>query len=159
MSLRRTGLARKSELKRKTALARTQLQQKREARSRTVKATKRPRDTGPSIALRGTVAMRAGYACERCGLRLHNGTAWTQVHSFHHRLPRGRGGRNTATNIVLLCGSGTTGCHGQVESQRTASYDSGWLVETGINPASKPVLVHTLGHVLLTEDGDYEEAA
>lgn len=33
----------------------------------------------------------------------------------HHVLARGQGGDDVAANIVPLCGSGTTGCHGLVE--------------------------------------------
>lgn len=153
MSLRRTALARKSQLRRGSELKQAAVVRRRASGARSVKSTR------PPERIRNTVAERAGYCCERCGRRLHDGDAWTQTHSFHHRLPRGRGGRNTVTNLVLLCGSGVTGCHGQVESQRAASYDSGWLVETGADPAVKPVLVHQFGHVLLTEDGDYQEAA
>ena len=153
MSLRRAALARKSELRRGAEMKRAAIVRRREFRSRSVKSTR------PPERVRNTVAERAGYCCERCGRQLHDGDAWTQTHSFHHRLPRGRGGRNTVSNLVLLCGSGVTGCHGQVEDQRAAAYDSGWLVETGLDPATKPVLVHDIGHVLLTEDGDYQQEA
>lgn len=33
----------------------------------------------------------------------------------HHLIPRSLGGAWTESNIVGLCGSGTTGCHGDVE--------------------------------------------
>lgn len=156
MGLRRTGMSRKKELKRAALLRRTPLARGKALAARSVAAA-RPVDTGPSVVLRRLVAERAGYCCERCGRFLHDGDAWTRVHSFHHRLPRGRGGGNTAANLVLVCGSGVTGCHGQIESQRTAAYDTGWLVETGIDPAAKPLLIHELGHVFLTADGDYQE--
>ena len=35
--------------------------------------------------------------------------------SIHHVLPRGQGGDDVWENLVPLCGSGTTGCHGGVE--------------------------------------------
>lgn len=35
--------------------------------------------------------------------------------NLHHLVPRGLGGDDTADNLVPLCGSGTTGCHGLVE--------------------------------------------
>jgi hypothetical protein len=38
--------------------------------------------------------------------------------SAHHVLPRGRGGDDVTANLVALCGSGTTGCHGDVEHYR-----------------------------------------
>lgn len=31
-------------------------------------------------------------------------------------------------NLVVLCGSGTTGCHGWVESHRERAIEQGWLV-------------------------------
>jgi len=99
---------------------------------------------------------RAGGCCERCGRSIHSGSEY----SIHHRLPRGRGGTNVLSNLVLLCGSATTpqGCHLQVESQRTAAYDTGWVVRTGQSPAEQPVLIFELGYVLLTDDGNYQEA-
>lgn len=35
----------------------------------------------------------------------------------HHVLARGQGGDDVAANIVPLCGSGTTGCHGLIENE------------------------------------------
>lgn len=64
---------------------------------------------------------------------------------MHHRLPRGMGGSNSkagrarterASNLVVLCGSGTTGCHGWVEANRHAAYLSGWLVHREDDPAT-----------------------
>jgi hypothetical protein len=57
---------------------------------------------------------------------------WTMISygfpvSVHHRRPRMMGGsRNESTyikpaNLIVLCGSGTTGCHGWVESNRDRS--------------------------------------
>lgn len=37
---------------------------------------------------------------------------------------------NDPRNLVLLCGSGVTGCHGEVESNRTRARDEGWLVRS-----------------------------
>lgn len=36
--------------------------------------------------------------------------------SQHHVLPRGQGGDDDDANLVTLCGSGTTGCHGLIEA-------------------------------------------
>lgn len=36
----------------------------------------------------------------------------------HHVIAKGRLGDDVAENIVALCGSGTTGCHGAVEDRR-----------------------------------------
>lgn len=37
--------------------------------------------------------------------------------TFHHVLPRGERGDDDARNGVMLCGDGTTGCHGLVEAR------------------------------------------
>jgi hypothetical protein len=68
---------------------------------------------------------RSGGRCERCRSR----PAWSK----HHRLPRGRGGRLLEDELVdgdpivlaHLCGSGTTGCHGEVEHSR----ETPWVVD------------------------------
>lgn len=87
-------------------------------------------------ALRASVLERDGYVCTRCG-RLLQGN----YYSLHHRLPRGRGGKHTPENIVTLCGSGTSpGCHNDVESQRAVATEQGWLVPSGVDPSSWPVL-------------------
>lgn len=37
---------------------------------------------------------------------------------------------NDPRNLVTLCGSGTTGCHGWVESQRDRARQLGWLIDS-----------------------------
>ncbi|KQY58340.1 hypothetical protein ASD11_01345 [Aeromicrobium sp. Root495] len=60
----------------------------------------------------------------------------------------------TAANGLLLCGSGITGCHGWVESNRTESYDLGLLLRRHQVPTAEPVLLRR-GLVLLDVDGNY----
>lgn len=88
-------------------------------------------------ALRARVLERDGYTCCRC-FRLLQGN----YYSLHHRLPRSRGGKHTAENIVTVCGSGTSpdGCHLWIETNRQRAYEEGWLIYTGMDPASSPVL-------------------
>lgn len=89
-------------------------------------------------AIREAVLERDGYACTRCGVAIQR-----PFYSLQHRDPRGAGGsrlRHTMANLVTLCGSGTTRCHGHVESQRTESYALGWLVPNGAVPEEWPVL-------------------
>jgi 5-methylcytosine-specific restriction enzyme A len=83
----------------------------------------------------------------------------------HHRRPRGMGGSkdpatNSPSNLVRLCGSGTTGCHGWIERERDAARDRGWLLHQAQNPATTPILIMgpsgPFVWVLLTPDGDYE---
>jgi hypothetical protein len=118
--------------------------------------------TGASDQVRQMVFMRAGYRCERCGKRLsENGYV-----SVHHRKPRGMGGSkgvelNLPSNLMLLCGSGTTGCHGYIESNRSEAYEQGWLVYRNADPAKEMVKICNGGkdvftYVYLTDDGRYE---
>lgn len=108
---------------------------------------------------RQAVLERSCGRCERCGRALYPG--W----SCHHRRPRGMGGTkridaHSPANLAALCGSATTGCHGEVESDRTAALKAGWLVRLNADPAAVPVRVHGLPFpVLLTDDGCYASAA
>lgn len=172
MSLRRTALARKTQLRGGGGpLRRTPLGQSREPRPRVVK---RRRDTGPKPEQRNLVVDRAAGCCELCGRILHDGYEWLETHSFHHRQPRGAGGSsrpevNSPANILLLCGTGTQACHGFVEAHRRSAEAEGWLVRHGTDPAEVPVtvfaggdadLAHTFTRrVLLTDDGQYLEVA
>lgn len=106
------------------------------------------KDTGPSDKLRTQVEARDGNRCVRCGT-----PAARDEDSLHHRVPRGRGGVNTAENLIVLCGTGTTGCHGWVEKNRAAAYKLGYLVETGIDPLDVPVAVAGRGWRHATADG------
>lgn len=56
------------------------------------------------------VAAKQGV-CRLCGRGHYRIT-------YHHLVPRSLGGDDVADNIVPLCGSGTTGCHGEVEARR-----------------------------------------
>lgn len=89
-------------------------------------------------ALRRLVYDRDEGRCQRCARHCLSG-----VHSLQHRRPRQMGGdrnANTPANLVLLCGSGTTGCHGHVEHNRTEALEQGWLVHRWDDPADIPVL-------------------
>ena len=112
------------------------------------------RDTGPSPLQRAQVIDRAHGYCERCGKSVHH-----TAYSIHHRLPRGRGGVNVLSNLMLLCGSATSpgGCHGHVESYRAEAYEDGYLVRSGMVPAEIPTLILGRGLTLLTDDGEYAE--
>lgn len=118
------------------------------------------RASSPSASTVATLYARAGRRCELCGGPLSGLAGWSK----HHRRPRGMGGTrvswvNDVTNLLLLCGSGTTGCHGRVESHREAAYEAGWLLRSGEHPAEVPVLIHARGVVYLTPDGDYQEGS
>ena len=66
--------------------------------------------------------------------------------SLQHRRPRGMGGTrlaeiNSPANLLLLCGSATTGCHGYVERERAAALHAGWLVPSSSDPTRDAVLI------------------
>lgn len=58
-------------------------------------------------------------------------------------------------NLVALCGSGTTGCHGWVESHRDAARALGLLVRADRMPC-RVALVTWYGRVLLDNVGGFE---
>ena len=97
------------------------------------------------------VQVRSQARCERCGKS--DSLRW----SLHHRKPRGMGGSrdpliNSPANVILLCGSGTEGCHGWVESNREQSYELGLLVHRMDDPEEMPVTLR-YGEVYLDAVG------
>lgn len=97
------------------------------------------------------VHQRSQRRCERCG------TDRALRFSLHHRKPRGMGGSrdpliNAPSNIVLLCGSGTEGCHGWIESHRAEAHIDGLLVYRIDDPAEIPVQLR-YGLVFLDDEG------
>ena len=98
------------------------------------------KQTGANNAVRLRIIERAFFECENCGTNNFDFGI-----SIHHRKPRGMGGTkkteiNDPSNLLLLCGSGTTGCHGWIESHRTESYEKGLLVKQNDNPEDVPVV-------------------
>lgn len=87
--------------------------------------------------IREAVLERDGHACTRCGAAIVR-----PYYSLQHRRPRGMGGSrllHTMANLVTLCGSATSGCHGEVESDRETAVRLGWLVPHGVTPEEWPV--------------------
>lgn len=108
---------------------------------------------------------RANGQCERCGWQvawLSTG-GWEVLAPFsrQHRQARGAGGTRSSahriTNLALMCGSATTGCHGDVENHERAQGEAdGWVVRHGVlTPELVPVLHWQLGWTLLHQDGGY----
>ena len=60
---------------------------------------------------------------------------------------------NGAANLIVLCGSGTTGCHGWVEKHRADSKRDGLLVASTREPADVPVRLNGTWW-MLTDDGE-----
>ena len=114
------------------------------------------RSLGVSKTTRVLVLNRAKYRCEKCGVPLYE----TLYYSLHHRTPRGMGGSrqvrlNLPSNLVAICGSGTTGCHGWIESNRSVSEDEGWLVSRYQEVAEVPLQIWGVGWRYLTDEGTY----
>lgn len=59
--------------------------------------------------------------------------------NVHHRKRRSQGGSNQASNLLLLCGSGTTGCHGFYHAHPEVAMQLGYLVSQAAAPAQTPV--------------------
>jgi len=123
----------------------------RKARRKPAKGSK-----GVSKEVRAQVLSRASYKCERCGIPLSQGF----YYSLHHRTPRGMGGTkaerlNLPSNLVAICGSGTTGCHGFIESNRVMADDEGWLVSRYEESAEIPLFIYGVGWRYLTDEGTY----
>jgi hypothetical protein len=111
-------------------------------------------DTGPTQEVRQLVQFRFGNRCARCG-----GFGAT----IQHRKPRGMGGSsdpaiNYPSNLLWVCGDGTTGCHGYMESFRFEAYTMGWLVADGMDPAKVPVVLWDGRRVVLDVYGGHEPA-
>ncbi|MET0887684.1 MAG: HNH endonuclease signature motif containing protein [Mycetocola sp.] len=100
---------------------------------------------------------RDGGVCVKCR-RTH------PIHGINHdhRKNRSQGGRTVASNLGLLCGSGTTGCHGWKTQNPAEATEQGYSVPMGIEPADWPARrwfsanhgVLEQGWALYTDDGD-----
>lgn len=109
---------------------------------------------------------REQEACFRCRRPLRfedRGTFWGW--SAHHRKPRGAGGTSdprigSIANLLVLCGTGVTGCHGWVESRRAMAEDLGYLIRREARiatPAGTPVRRQDGTLWLLRADGVAEQ--
>ena len=121
----------------------------------TGKAASRPRDTGPSPAVRKLVLERDGYACVCCGRSVIG-----QPYSLQHRKRRSQGGDNSASNLVTVLGTGTTACHERIDSRRDPADEAkGYTCRSWQEPAEIPVMVFSPGGsgmtVWLSADGRY----
>lgn len=122
----------------------------------------RPRKPRVAPEVREHVLLRAGGRCEvaaapECRTR-HRSLTSAVGGSQHHRLPGRMGGsKRTAvhavSNLLQVCGHGTAGCHGWIESNRETALGNGWLLHEGQDPAVVPVLLHDGRRVLLGVDG------
>ena len=99
---------------------------------------------GPTRDTTAAVDERDKYRCVRCARDIDGG-------SRHHRQLR-RFGDHSAANLVLLCGSGTTGCHGWVHANPALAYATGLMIHSWHDPASVPARYWS-GWFILTIEG------
>lgn len=85
-----------------------------------------------STKVRGALRQRADGACEVCGLAYPT--------NAHHRKNRSQAGGDELSNLLAVCGSGTTGCHGYITEHPAESYLKGWSVRSTEDPREVPVL-------------------
>lgn len=90
---------------------------------------------------RQTLFERAGGHCEVCGCRLRE-----QGWNAHHRMNRGMGGTRrqvTCADGLVVCGSGTTGCHGHITENPRWAEDRGYVIRRNsiADPLNEPVFV------------------
>ncbi len=85
--------------------------------------------------------------------------------NWDHRQNRSQLGRWRAANGQLLCGSGTTGCHGWKTSNPKAATEEGYSVPSWVDPAEWPARRYfptpfgtvRLGWCLYDDDGGVTE--
>ena len=88
---------------------------------------------------------RDAQLCVNCGV-----TIWADA-SRHHRKFKSRGGGDEVSNGILLCGSGTTGCHGWVHANPKLARKLGLAVHRWEDPREVPV-DHVLYGVVYLDD-------
>lgn len=79
---------------------------------------------------------RQGWHCLRCGTNIHDPSLWPG-RSGHHRQLRRRADpavRDLPCNIVELCGSGTTGCHGWAHAHPAEAERFGYIIPSWRDP-------------------------
>lgn len=92
---------------------------------------------------------REQQRCARCGVIIWAGG------SRHHRKFKGRRGGDEVSNGILLCGSGTTGCHGWAHAHPVSARMKGFALESHEDPKFHPVEHALYGVVWLDDDGGY----
>ena len=120
------------------------------------------RDTGPTPETVMALFKRDDGRCALDGAPIRGNRGWDW--SVQHRMARKGGGTirafiNLPGNLVLLCGSGTVGCHFRVESNGLWARDNGFKVREGqLLPAEVPIVHAVHGRVLLADGGTWTEA-
>jgi hypothetical protein len=109
----------------------------------------------PTRATCDLVDARDEYCCARCGRSLYS----VLTFSRHHRMMRSHPfpGLHLPGNVIDVCGSGSTGCHGYIHAHPAESYAKGWLVRGNANllPTDVPILTARHGWILLDDQGHW----
>lgn len=93
---------------------------------------------------------RDNRRCVICGRSLYGVQS-----SRHHRMLRSQAPKrikHTVQNLMDVCGSGTTDCHGYIHAHPGESYANGWLVHSWLDPLDVPVKTYR-GWVLFDAEG------
>ncbi|QOI67674.1 HNH endonuclease [Arthrobacter phage Orcanus] len=112
--------------------------------------------SGPSAEVRRQVIARDLSKCQWCGRHVRTESGW---YSLQHRRARGMGGsrrRETdqPANLVLVCGTGTTECHGWIEAQPAQAIARGFRIAAGARPDRVNLVDWTGREWILTDDGE-----
>jgi hypothetical protein len=102
-----------------------------------------PKHTGPTLKVRLMVLNRDRFLCARCGRPA--GPGGVGPYSIQHRVARGSGGTsdpdaNSMSRLLLLCGSATTGCHGEVEKRGDEDNAKGYWLWSWQDPEAEGVM-------------------
>lgn len=111
--------------------------------------------TGPDRNTRDLVIVRDEGRCACCGTVAVKGD-----HNLQHRCARGAGGTsdlaiNSPANLVILCGSPITKCHGRAESRADEMREWGFWLHRVEDPLRVPVRHAVHGWVLLDLAGGW----
>ena len=106
--------------------------------------------TQPPRPVCDLVDARDDHSCVRCGRSL-----FVETGSRHHRKLRSQGGKHDVSNLILLCGSGTTGCHGWVHANPAEALRGGWYARSWQDTLGVPVKHYKHGWVLLDDAGGF----
>ncbi|TDO18171.1 HNH endonuclease [Mycobacterium sp. BK086] len=102
--------------------------------------------------VRADLRERAQECCEICGA--------PHATNAHHRRNQSQGGLDVLSNLMLACGSGTTGCHGKITANPDWAAEMGYTVKGKvIEPADVEVWRFDITQgvrvlVKLTDDGE-----
>jgi len=104
--------------------------------------------TGLALRRRNkAIDKREQQRCAKCGVIIWSGG------SRHHRKFKSRGGGDEVSNGILLCGSGTTGCHGWVHFNPVSAAMLGLVVGSEQDARLIPVQHAIYGVVWLDDEG------